>query len=235
MADVQIHPLGVEAAPTDYTLPPAQGFVPKVVFANFDGTSAAGSFIPTLRIVSNAGTVIAEIPQDAEVAAGSSVDATWAPFLRTTPQAASLSIPTGGYQGGADTVDVPSGTVVDLTEHIGSGYADVGYFDTVAGNIVGLVNATYTVFARAQWASSFSGDRYMTVRITDAFGPGPLELPVTFRESVSPDGDVMWVAAAFLTGPLGNVYPTFYWDVYQASGVSQTLELYSYQIQALLT
>lgn len=105
----QFAPLGTVNAPADWNIPTNIVLSPSIVFAHFDGTAAAGSFVPTLQILSDSGHVVAEIPQDVTVAAGSSCEATWAPFLKSAAQAtaAGTSPPgtggtlwlTGGYKG----------------------------------------------------------------------------------------------------------------------------------------
>src|SRR4051812_3632011 len=81
MADVQIHPTGIEAAPADYVIPPAAELILKGAFAVFDGSGAAGDFVPLLRIISDAGSTSFESAQDASVAAGASVNASWFPHV----------------------------------------------------------------------------------------------------------------------------------------------------------
>lgn len=83
----QFAPLGTVSAPADWNIPSNIVLSPSVVFAHFDGSAAAGSFVPTLQILSDSGHVVAEIPQDVTVAAGSSCEATWAPFLKTAAAA----------------------------------------------------------------------------------------------------------------------------------------------------
>lgn len=92
----QYLPLGQVNAPAQWTLPSGLDLAIGTVFASFDGTGAAGSYIPTLEIISDGGETVIEVPQDASVAAGSSVVASWAPFLKS--QAAGVTPPpsTGG-------------------------------------------------------------------------------------------------------------------------------------------
>lgn len=82
MPDVQIHPLGDVAAPADYVIAAAAELLLKMAFATFDGSGAAGSFVPCLRIKSDAGTVTGEAVADSTVAVGASADVTWFPNLR---------------------------------------------------------------------------------------------------------------------------------------------------------
>ena len=89
MADTQILAQQVQATPGDYSPPAGQVITIGAVFAHYDGTAAAGSYVPTLDIISDAGKTILSVVQDSTVAAGTSVEASWAPFLSTKPAATS--------------------------------------------------------------------------------------------------------------------------------------------------
>jgi len=89
--DKQVHPIGTEDAPADYVIPKSAELLLKSVHAKFDGSGAAGDFIPLVRIISDAGSTTDEIPQDVTVAAGGSADATWFPRVG----AAAAAAPTG--------------------------------------------------------------------------------------------------------------------------------------------
>lgn len=56
----------------------------KSVYGSFNGAAAAGPFVPCLRILSDAGTIVAECILDTTVAAGASADVSW--FQRVKPQ-----------------------------------------------------------------------------------------------------------------------------------------------------
>jgi hypothetical protein len=86
-ADVQILGSGAKAAPLDYTLPLGSELLLKAVRADFDGTGAAGAFLPALEIISDAGHSVGLYPTDVAVAAGGSASVSFAPFLRNTPTA----------------------------------------------------------------------------------------------------------------------------------------------------
>ncbi len=88
MPDVQIRAAGPSAAPLDYVVPGAHEIDITMLSAHFDGTSAGVSWLPCVEILSDGGTSCGIIPMDAPVAAGASVEATWGPFLRSTPAAA---------------------------------------------------------------------------------------------------------------------------------------------------
>ena len=83
MADAQIRGLGTSSAPLTYTVPGAQEIILKNLFATFDGSGAAGSLLPCIRIVAPGGGVVGEYITDAAVAAGASAEVTFAPFLRS--------------------------------------------------------------------------------------------------------------------------------------------------------
>jgi hypothetical protein len=70
------------AAPQSYTVPNATEIIPLCIRAVFNGTGAAGAFLPTVEIVSDGGVVIGTFPTDTAVAAGGSAEVTFAPFLR---------------------------------------------------------------------------------------------------------------------------------------------------------
>lgn len=82
MADVTIAATGSTSAPLSYTVAGAQEIIIRSLFASFDGTGAAGAFLPCVQVVSPAGQVVIEAITDASVAAGSSADVTFAPFLK---------------------------------------------------------------------------------------------------------------------------------------------------------
>lgn len=88
----QYRPLGTAAVPATWTLPPSLQLIVQSVYASYDGSGAAGSYIPTLEVISDAGDKVVSVPQDASVAAGSSVEATWAPFLRSATAGATPTV-----------------------------------------------------------------------------------------------------------------------------------------------
>jgi hypothetical protein len=92
VADVQILAPGTAAAPLDYVVPGAQEIFIKTATANFNGTSAVGSYVPTLQIIGAGGVVALTCPIGQVVAAGASADASWFPGLGVTPTPSS---PTG--------------------------------------------------------------------------------------------------------------------------------------------
>lgn len=79
--DHQVFVVGTEAAPASWTVPGNGQIQPKAIFATFDGTGAAGSFLPAIKIVSDGGETVGIYPVDTAVAAGASADVSWFPHV----------------------------------------------------------------------------------------------------------------------------------------------------------
>lgn len=79
MADVALLAPNVTDAPESYQVPGAQEIIVKSVRAHFDGTSAAGSFVPCLRLLDGNGNAVAECPISTTLAAGAQADVSWFP------------------------------------------------------------------------------------------------------------------------------------------------------------
>src|SRR5579859_652503 len=103
MPDTQIHPTGTVSTPADYVIPTGAELILKGAYAHFDGTSAAGSFVPLLRIISNAGSVSLEAVADTTVAAGASADVTWFPRLAAASSSSTGAALNWAYIGGTAT------------------------------------------------------------------------------------------------------------------------------------
>ena len=88
--DQQILVTGQAAAPAFIRIPGNGQIKPKAANAIFDGTNAAGAFMPAIEIVSDAGIVVARVAAST-VTAGSSAEVTWAPFLEQPQQAAAVA------------------------------------------------------------------------------------------------------------------------------------------------
>ena len=74
-----VAPFGAKQAPADWVLPASLEILPKIAWASFDGSGAAGAFKPCLRLISDSGHVAAEAVSEIVVAAGASADVTWFP------------------------------------------------------------------------------------------------------------------------------------------------------------
>src|SRR5438034_1127140 len=83
MPDVQIFSGKKVAAPSTYELPGSAEFILKCVRALFDGSGAAGTYLPTVELLSDSGQVIAKAAdQNVSVAAGADADVSWFPRVR---------------------------------------------------------------------------------------------------------------------------------------------------------
>ena len=95
----------VTAAPADFDVPNAVDWSVQIVSATYDGTGAAGAFLPAVQIVAPGGAVAFTFADPSvSVAAGGSAEVTFGPFLKTAG---------GGGGGGitATTASYASGTV----------------------------------------------------------------------------------------------------------------------------
>lgn len=89
---VQLVVSHVSAAPLDYVVPSSLEAVPLVASAVYDGTAAAGPWLPAVEIYSDSGNLVARSIVDTAVAAGSSAEVTFAPFLRPGGGAANPTV-----------------------------------------------------------------------------------------------------------------------------------------------
>lgn len=122
MADVQVHPTGIEACPADVIVPGSAEWLLKVCYAHFDGTGAGGSFKPLVRIKSDAGTVVAESAMSETVAAGASADCTWFPDVATAAAGGATVAPDWGTYF-IDSVSVNAGGRATSKWHFNAGSA----------------------------------------------------------------------------------------------------------------
>jgi len=81
VADISILDPSVAAAPKGYTVKGAQEVVLRSVTGSFDGTSAAGSWVPCVQIVDPAGFVAGTYPLASTLVAGVSADVSFFPGL----------------------------------------------------------------------------------------------------------------------------------------------------------
>lgn len=101
--DVTVTVPGSQSAPLATTLAPGFEIILKAAFASFNGSGSASAFLPCLRILDPSGHVVGQYVTDSTVAAGSSADVSFAPFLRAA---------SGGSGSGITTVASPNGTLV---------------------------------------------------------------------------------------------------------------------------
>lgn len=78
-ADAVITRAGPVAVPLDYPVPTGTEIVPRVISASFNGSAAAGAFVPVLEVIAPNGSVTAYCARQVSIAAGASVLVSWFP------------------------------------------------------------------------------------------------------------------------------------------------------------
>jgi hypothetical protein len=150
------------AAPSTYALAAGEAFEPESVTATFDGSGAAGAFLPVLSIYAQSGELIARSPA-AQLAAGDSAEVTFAPLLRAAQAAAAASgTPPFCAAGINGSYTVNNNTLTSIGIDAGALQdSGQGVFseDTTAGGVTGVkINA----------AGTYLG--YYSVQYTDSLG-----------------------------------------------------------------
>lgn len=210
MPDVQIRAAGPSAAPLDYVVPGAHEIDITMLSAHFDGTSASVSWLPCIEIVSDGGTSCGLIPMDSPVAAGASVEATWAPFLRGAQAAAggatiSYAVASGenatlASGGSYKTIGLTSGTF--LTNDAGAfAIHAVGGFNGIQVNTKG----TYLVSVGTQGFPNAAVAAGAAVGVA-LLGAGAVNF-------VNPSEVAPWTQRADGGGYQGNAYQSYIIEV----------------------
>lgn len=188
------------AAPLTYTLTELGTVDLQTIFARFDGSAAAGSYRPTVRIEAQDGTVLAQVFPSETLAAGDSAGVTFAPFLRaatssgptaaTYTQSMSTPGPLSAQTGTMTWRVLDAGTLTAIDLELGSAPTGSGVSVTAKVNGVSIGSVTIAAGARhgtitASPAALAAGD-LVTYDIT-AVGstlPGS-DLAVQFVEDLS--------------------------------------------------
>jgi hypothetical protein len=92
----QIYAPGPDPAPLKYNVPGSQQMIPRACQALYNGSGAAGSYVPALIFRSQAGHVIARAILDSTIAAGDDAEVSWFPGVKhaaaATPAGAKLDM-----------------------------------------------------------------------------------------------------------------------------------------------
>lgn len=115
MADIALLAPGVAAAPEGYQIPGAQEIIVKAVTATYDGTDAAGDFVPTLQVIAPNGTILASCPTSTALVAGASADVSWFPRSGVSSGGGGSGITGIESVDGSVTVTDPTGPITDLS------------------------------------------------------------------------------------------------------------------------
>jgi hypothetical protein len=84
-ADVTIATGGTVAAPLDYPIPGAAELLLKCLTADYDGSGAAGPYVPAVQLMRGPNVVVGTFPLDQQLAAGVSADVSWFPGVTAAP------------------------------------------------------------------------------------------------------------------------------------------------------
>jgi len=119
MADRMFVVPGEGAAPFEWPLSAGLHIQPKIARASFDGSGAASSFLPCLRIISDSGHIAYEAVADTTVAVGASADVSWfrglAAGAGAAPAPSAPVMPYATVSKGSWTWTQPGNTFVDWT------------------------------------------------------------------------------------------------------------------------
>jgi hypothetical protein len=192
-----------------YTVPGSQLIQPTSVSAVFDGSSATGSFRPTLSYYAQSGELIARTFAEDTVAAGDTAETTFAPFLRK--QAASVSGSAGSYAW--------MHKETDWTLFSGTGETDCDSYDTSGGDLgtafdvdladgrINILETGVYLFAVGALVSAFPPAVPARIEIglnTDTsvprFGRFPAEISPTFTPGILDISNSMMVIVQILFG-----------------------------------
>jgi hypothetical protein len=114
VADASILDPSTHAAPKAYKIIGSQELILKSVTASFDGTGAAGSFIPAVQIIDPSGFTVGTYTLGSTLTAGASADVSWFPSVGGGSSS-------GGGGGGARVVRL----AVDTPDSSGNGFASL--------------------------------------------------------------------------------------------------------------
>jgi hypothetical protein len=225
VADTQIRGLGTGSAPLSYTVPGSQEIILKSLFARSTAPVRRRRSTPACGSWRRAAASSASTSPTATVAAGSSAEVTFAPFLRNAAAGGAdvdsvdwgkiEQFSSGGF------VAVPNNTLTTIGGFFSPG-ADGTAVSYTSSPAQLYLNSTgvYTATATLAWTQAFAGDRYMTFTATAGI-PELLSAPPIIRGAAIPDYDVMTLSATFV---VDNSTPvSFLWQAYQNSGVNRSV------------
>jgi hypothetical protein len=222
---VQIIRQGPTDAPVTYRLPATAPCIPIAVNANYDGSGAAGDYIPAVVLVGASGTVIARAADPAvTITAGDDAEVSFFPGVKNSAStAASL---TRAVQFSYTVIGqvIPSGVATTITFDAGAVYTATSRPLAGAGagpfTVTGVHDFDVTCGLVVQWPAG-AYDRYIEIVQPTFFTSGA---PITWRQrgAATPDEDIQTVFAT-LEG-LESAPEAVQFNCFQASGANQTIQ-----------
>ena len=207
MADRQFKVGGMQSCPADWTLPASLQIILKTAYASFNGSGAASSFLPCLRIKSDSGDVAFEAVAQTQVAAGASADVTWFPWWRgiVSGQAPSPN-PLGtlwAWWDFSDTTTISldgSGNILQILDKTGNGHnalqsaaAQRPAESTLNGLNCGLFNsAIKTALITAGWPTTLIQPFTVALVWTQTIASGATYQPGPIGGAASPPPAILF-------------------------------------------
>lgn len=149
--------LAIESAPLTYTVPLSAEVLLKSVRAEFDGSSAAGSWLPAVQIVSDSAHIVATASdQGAVVSAGGSADGSFFPGVKqtttSTPSSSTAPSVATFWRSAFHSGDTPQTIGAGSTDNLTWPHAALPSDGSITGPILGDVFVTYAAPVMAmQW------------------------------------------------------------------------------------
>lgn len=182
--DQQVLVTGTASAPTHFTIPGNGQIRPKSVFAHYDGTGAAGAFVPALKIKSDGGELVAICPTTQTVAAGGSAAVSWFQGL-------------GGAGGGGVQALVGARIEAHNPQAVSTATNTDVVYDSVAFDTDGMVNlgansriltvntsGLYLVVCETTWDANNAGRRLNGITVNGYTSGGAPFLATDSRNAV---------------------------------------------------
>lgn len=215
------------AVPASYTVPPSLDLVLQSVVVRWNGTGAAGAFLPVLAVYSQDGKLVGRFHPGTQLEAGDTGVVTYAPFLRP-PAAAAATAGVSHRQAGIYVglnVTTVSGVVKTFTANAFCNDQGLAFDVLTVPNSIRIntsPNYYYTATFWARWPA-FAADRYIEITspapLTDFL---PMAAPARARGAATPDNDYQIVTTTLFPVFAGG-FLTLSFNLFQASGVNQVL------------
>jgi hypothetical protein len=171
VGDASIIDASVATVPKRYTVAGAQQLIIRTVSATFDGTAAAGSFVPVVQLVDPAGIVTGTYPLGSTLMVGASADVTFFPSV-------------GGGGGGSGATFTSQQTIaVDTPDNNGNAFlvflSSEGYAN-ISGVLPALPHGSLGTWeGRVQISPTYIGGGTITLICTANATTGAARLRVS--------------------------------------------------------